>query len=160
GLTWKRWGTHPGGQYSSGFEEEYERAHQRKQKTGKPEIWLAFKKVPQDQLNDPGDQLKKVLAFKQAENAARRVLYHEFNDEEHWVTRLRGWLTNYIAQLVNNEIEELKESLQQPPQGESSTPVEVINASLVAVQASDSVQASASVSVSPESVRSAIPPQL
>ena len=92
GLIWKRWGTHPGGHYSSGFEEEYERAHQRKQSTEKPEIWLAFKQVPQDQLNDPGDQLKRVLAFKQAENAARRVLYHEFTDE-----RALGYSTAWLA---------------------------------------------------------------
>jgi hypothetical protein len=45
GLLWKRWGTPPGEEFTSGFEEEFERARQRHQLTGQPEIWLAFKQV-------------------------------------------------------------------------------------------------------------------
>jgi hypothetical protein len=62
GLLWGRWGQ-PSGTYSSGFEEEYQRARARRKAQNKPEIWLFFKQVDESQLNDPGDQLKKVIEF-------------------------------------------------------------------------------------------------
>ena len=116
GLLWKRWGTPSGEDFSSGFEEEFERVRRRNQRTGQPEIWLAFKHVDPSQLADPGDQLKRVLAFKQAQIAARVVLFKEFKDERDWAMQLRGWLMTHIGQLVKGEME----ALRQLPQAESS----------------------------------------
>ncbi len=47
----------------SGFYEEFIRARDRFQKTGKPEIWLFFKSVDSESLNAPGEQLGKALEF-------------------------------------------------------------------------------------------------
>ena len=63
GILWRRWGQDTG-KYSSGFEEEFIRARERRRKTGKPEIWLFFKTIDEESVKDPGDQLKKVLRFK------------------------------------------------------------------------------------------------
>src|SRR5262245_5384609 len=121
-MLWTRWGTPSGEGFTSGFQEEFERAQQRNQNTGTPEIWLAFKQVPHGQLNDPGDQLKKVLAFKQAQIEAQRVLYKQFSDKEEWATQLRDWLMSSIGQLIWQE----RETLKQPPQDESSTSKDVV----------------------------------
>lgn len=104
GMLWKRWGT-PSGEFSSGFEEEFEIARERNEKTGSPEIWLAFKGIEASLLADPGDQLKRVLAFKQAQIAARTVLFKEFNSEDEWASYLRSWLMNLIGMRVREELE-------------------------------------------------------
>src|SRR5216684_1903818 len=52
GLLWERWGQ-PTGQYTSGFHEEYEVALSRRQRSGKPEIWMAFKTPRRGKLDDP-----------------------------------------------------------------------------------------------------------
>ncbi len=151
GLLWKRWGTPSGEEFSSGFEEEFERARQRNQSTGQPEIWLAFKEVEPSQLADPGDQLKRVLAFKQAQIAARIVLYKEFKDERDWATQLRCWLMTHLGRLVKDEMEVLRQS----PRAESSMPTEVVvSAPPVSIGVGSSPASAA------DSASSAIPPQL
>jgi hypothetical protein len=150
GLLWKRWGTPSGEDFSSGF-EEFERVRRRNQRTGQPEIWLAFKHVDPSQLADPGDQLKRVLAFKQAQIAARIVLFKEFKDERDWATQLRGWLMTHIGQLIMGEME----ALRQLPQAESSMSPGVIGGA-----APVSIGVSASPNCAADSASSAIPPQL
>ena len=73
GLLWRRWGS-PTGKYSSGFEEEFECARKRRAETGSPEIWLGFKKVETAQIEDPGEQLKRVLAFREAQIKYRSLV--------------------------------------------------------------------------------------
>ena len=53
-LLWRRWGT-PSGEYSSGFEEEYELAKKQRAEGKMEETWLFFKEVPEGMLADPGD---------------------------------------------------------------------------------------------------------
>jgi len=67
GAIWRRWGT-PTGEYSSGFEEEFELAKEQRKKGQLEDIWLFFKKVPDDLLGDPGEQLHKVLDFRETVN--------------------------------------------------------------------------------------------
>jgi len=62
-LLWKRWGSSTG-KYTSGFEEEYELASSLNKRTGKPDIWLYFRSVPDSMLADPGEQLRQVLDFR------------------------------------------------------------------------------------------------
>jgi hypothetical protein len=57
GVLWQRWGQ-PTGIHDSGFAEEFDRARKRRLESGAPEIWIFFKKVAPDRLNDPGDQLR------------------------------------------------------------------------------------------------------
>jgi len=42
GVLWRRWGQSTG-KFSSGFEEEFTRARERRIKTDIPELWLFFK---------------------------------------------------------------------------------------------------------------------
>lgn len=98
GLLWKRWGQSTG-EYSSGFEEEFERALKRREGPGSPEIWLSFKQVDHELLKDPGEQLGQVLAFKQRQIQQRQVLFKEFADVEGWRSLLRTWLMQYVLRL-------------------------------------------------------------
>ncbi|MGE0680691.1 MAG: hypothetical protein AB7P69_07265 [Candidatus Binatia bacterium] len=113
-MLWKRWDTPPGETYSSGFEEEYKRTLARRSQTGESEIWLAFEKIDQDQLQDPGEQLKRVIAFRQTQEASRTVLFKEFLDGDNWEKQLRTWLQNYIGELIKKE----REALSQPSPNE------------------------------------------
>lgn len=95
GVVWQRWGS-PTGRYSSGFEEEFKRALRRHRKMGAPEIWLSFRAVDSDRIKDPGDQLKRVLAFRQDQIKSRDVLFKEHADKDEWATNLYKWLLTYI----------------------------------------------------------------
>ncbi|MEM8558773.1 MAG: tetratricopeptide repeat protein [Bacteroidota bacterium] len=88
-TVWRRWGS-PSGAHSSGFEEEYEVAHE----AGK-DIQLYFKDVAKDRLADPGDQLKQVIAFRERIEKERNYLYGTYADQA-WGRTLQialcGWL--------------------------------------------------------------------
>ena len=82
-LLWTRWGT-PTGEYSSGFEEEYEMAKRLHDTGGKPEIMLYFRKVPDDVQAEPDEQLRQVLKFKEKIKSERAVMYKPYDDENEW----------------------------------------------------------------------------
>jgi Domain of unknown function (DUF4062) len=100
GLLWERWGQ-PTGKYSSGFEEEYERALARRKKTDGPEIWLVFKTPNPDKVKDPGAELSRVLDFRKAVGAAREVFYKEVADLDDWRTKLQNWLWGNVVARAN-----------------------------------------------------------
>lgn len=95
GLLWKRWGT-PTGEHGSGFEEEFVRALDRNKRTGSPEIWLFFKDVPEDILEDPGVQLSEVMKFYRERKLSQDVLFGKFNKTEDWRARLSHELTRFV----------------------------------------------------------------
>jgi len=99
GLLWERWGQ-PSGTHTSGFEEEFERARERRKSQDKPEIWLVFKEVQSDKLKDPGDQLKKVIEFRSKQEALREVLYANVRDADDWKNKLQNWLLGHILDRV------------------------------------------------------------
>ena len=68
--------------YTSYTEEEFHHALDRWKKTGAPEIFVFFKHVDAASMADPGEQLKKVLAFRKSLEESRKVLYRFFNDEK------------------------------------------------------------------------------
>jgi hypothetical protein len=113
GLLWERWGQ-PTGNYSSGFEEEYERACCRRKETQTPEIWMAFKTIDQNKLNDPGSQLVKVREFKQRLTNENELKYGQVKDLDDWKRKLKNWLYEYILKLHT--------VASQPPQGPASSP--------------------------------------
>src|SRR5215208_2347008 len=82
GILWRRWGSQTG-EYSSGFEEEFERAIRRAKETGSPQVWLAFKQIDPEFLKDTGEQLQKVMAFRQKQI-------------DQWKSLLRGWVLEYV----------------------------------------------------------------
>jgi hypothetical protein len=98
GLLWEHWG-HPTGIYSSGFEEEFERAKARYQKTGEPQIWLVFKQPRPDKLTDPGPQLSGVLSFREKQIASNEVLFSTVKGTNEWERELSNWLTEHILGL-------------------------------------------------------------
>ena len=81
GLIWKRWGTRPDddGHFSSGFHEEFERSIARREKSGCPEIALFLKDIPDEYLTDPGEDLKRVIDFRQTITADRKILFQKFS---------------------------------------------------------------------------------
>ncbi len=102
GAVWRRWGTATG-EYSSGFEEEFELAKEQRKKGELEEIWLFFKKVPDEMLSDPGEQLRKVLDFRETLNAQREVLYRTFDSTEEWSKKLYDYLADYLTQEVSTQ---------------------------------------------------------
>ncbi len=83
GVLWRRWGQDTG-KFSSGFKEEFIRARDRRKNTGEPELWLFFKDIDEENLKDPGDQLKQVLQFKEEQRKLKELMFKEFNDIEKW----------------------------------------------------------------------------
>jgi tetratricopeptide (TPR) repeat protein len=91
-LLWKRWGSATG-KYSSGFEEEYEVAC-----ANDKEIWLYFRGILDDMLADPGEQLQKVLEFRNKVETEKKFLFRRYEDENAWkeqfIEDLCRWLDN------------------------------------------------------------------
>lgn len=96
GLLWKRWGSQTG-EYTSGFEEEFEIACERKRNGELKDIWLFFKQIPQDLLQDPGPQLNKVREFKNQIKVNREIFYKEFNSVEEWEKLFYDYMSDYIS---------------------------------------------------------------
>ncbi len=94
-LLWKRWGT-PTGEYSSGFEEEYELAKRLREDGDKPEIMLYFRKIPDDFLAGPGPQLRQVLEFKEKIESEGEFLYKSYEDENRWENIFREHLSKWL----------------------------------------------------------------
>lgn len=120
GLLWERWGEHTG-KYSSGFEEEYERARERRKRTGSPDIWLVFKAINPKRLKDPGPQLKKVLEFRDAQIVQREVLFRDIRDLDDWKTNLMMWLFQYV--LESSKVEPVATQQRAPSTPESASDV-------------------------------------
>lgn len=82
GLLWKRWGTPPDndGEFSSGFHEEFERSMARHERSGSPEIALFFKEIPDEFMEDPGDDLRRVLEFRETILAEKKILFQQFSE--------------------------------------------------------------------------------
>ena len=97
GMLWKRWGTPPGhdGEFSSGFQEEFERSMKRCEQTGRPEIALFFKDVPMDFMADPSEALKRVLEFRETVITERKVLFQTFSTVRDMEVLARKCISSY-----------------------------------------------------------------
>lgn len=100
GLVWQRWGT-PSGGYSSGFQEEYELAKYLRTTSGKPEIWIVFKKITPRRLKSPDEQLRKVLEFRELQTALNEAIFKQVNNANDWELKLSLWLSEYIVNLAD-----------------------------------------------------------
>jgi len=98
GLLWKRWGQSTG-KYTSGFHEEFLRARKRRMSSGAPEIWLFFKTIDSDNMEDPGEQLKKVLKFKKEQIKQKKLLFKEFANTQSWEKVIYDQLMAYVIEL-------------------------------------------------------------
>ncbi len=103
GMIWKRWGTQPGhdDKYSSGFEEEFGRSRARYEESGSPDISLFLKEIPKENMEDPGDELKKVLEFRKKIEDEKPLLYETFSSPQE-MEKLAG---RFFAENVNRRRE-------------------------------------------------------
>ena len=93
GILWDHWGTRPGDKessYSSGFEEEFERARTRYKGGFIKDIFLFFKNVTADKLRDPGPSLQKVIKFKEERISEKNILFKEFENNNEFESMFRA----------------------------------------------------------------------
>lgn len=112
GLMWKKWGSPPSDIYTSGFEEEFERSVKSRAIDRRPEISLLFKAIDSELLEDPGEDLKKVLAFKNKIISERSVLFQSFSNPLEFDDCVRGCITSYAQNLQREEIEKRSDESQ------------------------------------------------
>lgn len=152
GLLHRRWGQ-PTGDFASGFEEEFCRAEARRADTGSPDIWLFFKRVDAQFLVDPGEQLRRVLAFKR--EISGRHLYKEFSGPEEMALTVQAFLSKQLIALTRHadahRFSSNQQSGQQPPSAPESNGGEESVAALeqIAATLAKVVDASPTVSRSP-----------
>jgi hypothetical protein len=99
GLLNRRWGSETG-EFSSGFEEEFEIALRRRETGDTPAIAMFFAEVPADLIADPGPQLSKVLEFKARIQRERIALYQEFRSTDNLSTLVLAFLANHVLPLA------------------------------------------------------------
>lgn len=97
GIIWDRWGT-PTGKHSSGFAEEWDRARQRWESKGSPELWLCFKNVDEKRLRDDAAQLLKVDRFRESVERDEIAFYKQFRSPAELQLAIRREL---IGELLN-----------------------------------------------------------
>ena len=102
-VMWRRWGQEApdAAPYTSYTEEEFYRALARYEKDGKPRIFVFFKHIDPGQMADPGEQLKKVLAFRKELEATRKVLYRPFAEE----AKFKNEIDLHLVACAKGEIE-------------------------------------------------------
>lgn len=107
GMMWKKWGTPPDneGNFTSGFQEEYERCMQRRAETGHPEISMYFKQVPDGQLADPGMELQKVLEFKKRIIDGKLVLFQSFSEPQEVQGLVRKCVSQFVSRAKDSDLE-------------------------------------------------------
>lgn len=115
GMLWKRWGTPPGTDpYTSGFEEEFNRSMTRNAGEGRPEINLLLKDLDAASFADPGEHLKKVIAFKEQVFAEKKLLAGTFADVRDFEVKFRKCIQGYVIALANKDKASEPEKDQAP----------------------------------------------
>jgi hypothetical protein len=129
GMMWKHWGTAPdtSGPYSSGFEEEYKRSVERRLSDGRPEISLFFKEIDPEFIRDPGEGLKRVLAFKSVLIAEKLILFENFSDIRDFEMKIRRCITRYIRNLRAEDLATASGHSQSPTTDGEEQQVEEAN---------------------------------
>lgn len=99
GILHRRFGE-PTGAAESGTEEEYNRIEERwENEKSKPEVLIYFKRIQDEQLTDPGEQLKKVLEFKK--RISTTTLYKDFETERELIESVQDALHDWIIKNQN-----------------------------------------------------------
>jgi hypothetical protein len=114
GMLWKRWGTSPGSQYTSGFEEEFERSLARALKEDRPKISLFFKNISESELTDPGEQLKQVQNFRERVFGERKLLAGTFSNLTDFQRQFRLCVMRFLTRQIEAENLASSEKNQAP----------------------------------------------
>ena len=101
-MFWKTLGSRAGNtDEKTGTEEEYEQLVELKKKGELREVVLFFKKIENNIRIDPGDELKKLLEFK--ENHRGECSYIEF-DESNFNTKIYQHLHDWICKIKTQKV--------------------------------------------------------
>lgn len=100
GIVGRRWGTPTGNGPTSGFEEEFYRALERRERTGAPRIALFFKNIAQENIDDAGTQLAAVLAFRRRIEADHAAMYTPFSSAEELQLRVSNVVWEICAKPI------------------------------------------------------------
>lgn len=105
GAVWKKWGTPPNveGPYTSGFEEEFRTSLERRNGSGSPEMSLFFKDISEELLRDPGEQLRKVIAFKQELIDGKYLLFETFSEPRAFERKFFRCIAQYVKRIADEE---------------------------------------------------------
>ena len=93
-----RWGSKTGNGNLVGTEEEWEIAQRLYADYKIRAVALYFKDIPEAQIKDPGDELKKVLTFKEKIFAEKQHLCGKFADADEFGDRVEEHLAEWLAQ--------------------------------------------------------------
>lgn len=100
GLLRRKWGSHTG-THDSGFSEEFERARERRRNSGdSPEISLFFAQLSQDEIDDAGADLSRVLAFQERVKNERIGIYSKFSSADDLGKQVDNLLQRHLIGLV------------------------------------------------------------
>lgn len=94
GILARRWGT-PTGRYSSGFEEEFYRALERRRGGNAPKMAIFLANLSQDEMEAPDAQLRMVLDFREKLKTERLVLYGTYNSVDDLASQVETTLHNW-----------------------------------------------------------------
>ncbi|MEK7753915.1 MAG: DUF4062 domain-containing protein [Acidobacteriota bacterium] len=117
GMVWKRWGTPPdtSDRFASGFQEEFETSIARRERDGRPEISLYFKDIPKDLLSDPGEQLRKVVDFRNQLISNKTVLFDNFYELAEFRQKFNRCISSYVQKLYSAETSFLGDTKRSLP---------------------------------------------
>jgi hypothetical protein len=124
GMLYRKWGTAPdkgAGPFTSGFEEEFRTSVARRESSGRPELSLYFRDIEPEHLVDPGEQLKKVLAFRDELVREKQLLFETFRDVSDFERKLRRRLISYIRQLRSDELTKAASALRAPESSDATS---------------------------------------
>ena len=118
GLLWKRWGT-PTGKSDSGFKEEFDLANNLNKKNKKPEIWIYLKSIDDEFLDDPGEQLNKVLGFRKWLIKSKKFFYKEFKETSNGEKLIYDNLLQYLLNLEQQNYQSKNKQSVRATKGKS-----------------------------------------
>ena len=100
-VLWDRWGSPTGDEdatFTSGTEEEYEVAMECLANQDSPmrQLVVFFKAVDERKLSDPGEQLKKVLAFREKLEKEKTLFFHTYDEVSAFESKLRSHLARWV----------------------------------------------------------------
>jgi tetratricopeptide (TPR) repeat protein len=100
-VLWDRWGSPTGNEdapFTSGTEEEFAVAMQCLADHNFPmkQLVVFFKAVDERKLSDPGEQLKKVLAFREKLEKEKTLLFYTYDAVSIFESKLRSHLARWV----------------------------------------------------------------
>lgn len=123
------WGSAPQvgpGPYTSGSEEEFSVAQDCHQKGTMRELVVFFKNVDKGKLEDPGEDLKPVLSFKERLEVEKLLMFETFDEPDAFRDRLQRQLWRWVREHERPEREAAGSVIPPPsePKGTAATTLE------------------------------------